>query len=36
MMNYGGGWGFGILSELVWLIVGVLLIVWLWKHINTK
>jgi len=33
-MMYWGGGGFGVLSELVWLVVGVLLIVWLWRQIK--
>lgn len=36
MMGWGGGYGgaFGAVSELVWLVAGVLLIVWLWKQIQ--
>ena len=36
MMGWGGGYGgaFGWVSELVWLIVGIMLIVWLWKQIK--
>jgi hypothetical protein len=36
MMNYWGGGIFGFLNELVWLIVGVLLIIWLWHQIKRK
>ena len=37
MMGYGSSsWGFGAISEIVWLAVGILLIVWLWKQINSK
>lgn len=36
-MGYsGGGWGLGSVSEIVWLAVGILLIVWLWRQINNK
>lgn len=38
MMGYGYGWmgggGFGLINELVWLVVGILLIIWLWKNIT--
>ncbi|QQG42511.1 MAG: hypothetical protein HYW15_03330 [Candidatus Giovannonibacteria bacterium] len=45
MMGYGYGFGsmmgggglfgfFGVLTWLVWLAVGILLAVWLWKKIN--
>jgi uncharacterized membrane protein YhhN len=40
MMNYGfmGSWGYGGLlssvNEVVWLIVGILLIVWLWNQVK--
>lgn len=39
--GYGmmGGWGGGIWMTLlwsVWLIVGILIIVWLWQHIDKK
>ena len=41
MMNFGGqmglgGYGsaFGSLNEYVWLVAGVLLIVWLWKQLG--
>jgi len=41
MMNYGPmGWGYGGLlssaNEIVWLIVGILLIVWLWSQVKKK
>jgi hypothetical protein len=42
MMGYGfmGGWGFGgllsSLNELVWLAVGILLVVWLWRQVKNK
>lgn len=33
-----GGWGFGgllgSLNELVWLVAGILLIVWLWGQVR--
>lgn len=42
--NYGygmmGGYGYGgilpIVMFSVWLVVGILAIVWLWQHINKK
>ena len=36
MMGWGGGYGgaFGWISELVWLVAGIMLIVWLWKQIK--
>jgi len=35
-MGNMGGYGnlFGTLSQLIWLAVGVLLLVWLWKQVN--
>ena len=41
MMNYpAGGWGFsglfGFVNEIVWLIVGILLIMWLWEKVKRK
>lgn len=40
MMNWssmmGGGSIFDWLSSLVWLVVGVLAVVWLWQHIDRK
>lgn len=45
MMDYGywpmmGGGGFvgalALLTWLVWLVVGALLIIWLWKKINNQ
>lgn len=40
----GGGWGFGwglgmflvVATWLVWLVVGVMLIIWLWRQIDKK
>ena len=39
MMGYGGGMmgSFGLLAIMmwsVWLVVGILAIVWLWQHVN--
>lgn len=33
MMDGGWGWAMG-LTWLVWLVVGILAAVWLWKHIK--
>ena len=35
-MNYLGGGVFGWASEIVWLAVGILLIIWLWGQIKKK
>ena len=37
MMGYGGLWSwFSVLIPVVWLIVGILVIIWLWGKINKK
>ena len=37
MMGGGGFWSFTFtLTSLVWLIAGVLLIVWLWQQVTKK
>ncbi|MBU3968715.1 hypothetical protein KJ991_00650 [Patescibacteria group bacterium] len=37
MMGYGGLWSwFMVLIPVVWLIVGILVIIWLWGKINKK
>ena len=48
LIGYNGGWGYGMMGGYgyggilpvllcsVWLIVGVLVAVWLWQHINKK
>jgi len=37
MMGYGNGLeSFGFISEIVWLLVGILLVVWLWRQLNNK
>jgi|GEM_PF-3556666 len=35
-MGWAGGYGnsLGVLSQIVWLIAGILLAVWLWKQIQ--
>ncbi len=34
--GYGGGFGplLSLLSSIVWLVAGILLIIWLWKQIS--
>jgi len=35
MMEWIGGWGIGMfLTWLIWSVVGVMLIIWLWKKIS--
>ena len=35
MMGWGFSGGlFGLASDVVWLAVGVLLVVWLWRQVN--
>jgi len=37
MMGYGNGLeSFGFISAIVWLLVGILLVVWLWRQLNNK
>ena len=35
-----GGWGFGgllgIVNEIVWLAVGILLVMWLWEQVKKR